>query len=258
MGRSRVRLHRGVCLPLHVSSAGEEFKHSPTTLVSHSAACRLCLDHPAASAATHAPQDAPPANTRLASLSALLTGLELCFVFVYKLFALSTSSAQTAFNINRSTLMHTAAAAPSRCVLVQLRLRIDDPLDSSAVHLVNGVLGMLLLSFVARPSHVELLTGSPCAGIFYTRTGWLLLGMQVLGELWGMLVSCWTQYQHGQLLVTTEWSAAGCDLAARHHSSKASSGPASPSARPHAFPALFWKFPALCSATFPTCMHGSK
>jgi ammonia channel protein AmtB len=61
-------------------------------------------------------------------------------------------------------------------------LGIDDPLDSSAVHLVNGVLGMLLLAFVARPSHVQLLTNSPCGGIFYTRLGWLQLGMQVLGE----------------------------------------------------------------------------
>lgn len=65
--------------------------------------------------------------------------------------------------------------------MLQLRSGIDDPLDSSAVHLVNGVLGMLLLAFVARPSHVELLTGSPCGGIFYTKLGWLQLGMQVLG-----------------------------------------------------------------------------
>lgn len=59
---------------------------------------------------------------------------------------------------------------------------IDDPLDSSAVHLVNGVLGMLLVAFVSRPSHVDLLTGSPCGGIFYTSMGWLQLGMQVLGK----------------------------------------------------------------------------
>lgn len=69
-----------------------------------------------------------------------------------------------------------------------LRSGIDDPLDSSAVHLVNGVLGMLLLAFVARPSHVELLTGSPCGGIFYTKLGWLQLGMQVLGITLSMAV----------------------------------------------------------------------
>lgn len=68
-------------------------------------------------------------------------------------------------------------------VCLQLRLGIDDPLDSSAVHLVNGVLGMLLLAFVSRPAHVELLVGSGgCGGIFYTSTGWLQLGMQVLGK----------------------------------------------------------------------------
>lgn len=70
------------------------------------------------------------------------------------------------------------------CCVVQLRLGIDDPLDSSAVHLVNGVLGMVLLAFVAKPSHVDLLTKSQCGGIFYTRLGWTQLGMQVLGESW--------------------------------------------------------------------------
>lgn len=74
------------------------------------------------------------------------------------------------------------------CVTVlQLKLGVDDPLDSSAVHLVNGVLGEILLAFLARPQHVELLTGSACGGIFYTRMGWLQLGMQVLGEL-----CCWS------------------------------------------------------------------
>lgn len=74
-------------------------------------------------------------------------------------------------------------------LLLQLRLGIDDPLDSSAVHLVNGVLGMLLLAFVARPQHVQLLTDSPCGGIFYTRLGWMQLGMQTLGELLLLLLS---------------------------------------------------------------------
>lgn len=64
----------------------------------------------------------------------------------------------------------------------QLKLGIDDPLDSSAVHLVNGVLGLLLLSFLAKPQQVDLLTGSQCGGIFYSKTGWLQLGIQVLGE----------------------------------------------------------------------------
>jgi Amt family ammonium transporter len=66
--------------------------------------------------------------------------------------------------------------------VLQLRLGIDDPLDSSAVHLVNGVMGLLLLSFLAKPHHVALLTGGSCGGIFYSRAGWSQLGIQVLGE----------------------------------------------------------------------------
>eukprot|EP00775_Hariotina_reticulata_P005136 gene5136-5376_t len=62
-------------------------------------------------------------------------------------------------------------------------LGVDDPLDSSAVHLVNGVLGVILLAFVAKPEHVTLLTGSSCGGIFYTKAGWLQLGMQVLAVI---------------------------------------------------------------------------
>eukprot|EP00878_Enallax_costatus_P013725 GHUV01014354.1.p1 GENE.GHUV01014354.1~~GHUV01014354.1.p1 ORF type:complete len:255 (+),score=56.87 GHUV01014354.1:90-767(+) len=67
----------------------------------------------------------------------------------------------------------------SHCLL---KAGIDDPLDSSAVHLVNGVLGELLLSFLAKPDHVQMLTGSVCGGIFYTKSGWLQLGMQMLGK----------------------------------------------------------------------------
>ncbi|WIA19506.1 hypothetical protein OEZ85_004117 [Tetradesmus obliquus] len=61
-----------------------------------------------------------------------------------------------------------------------LRLGIDDPLDSSAVHLVNGVAGLLLLSFMAKPHHVALLTGGSCGGLFYSTAGWAQLGIQVL------------------------------------------------------------------------------
>eukprot|EP00878_Enallax_costatus_P002895 GHUV01003089.1.p1 GENE.GHUV01003089.1~~GHUV01003089.1.p1 ORF type:complete len:545 (+),score=169.84 GHUV01003089.1:209-1636(+) len=58
---------------------------------------------------------------------------------------------------------------------------IDDPLDSSAVHLGNGLLGTILLAFFAKPEHVMALTGSPCGGIFYGSTGWLQLGLQLMG-----------------------------------------------------------------------------
>lgn len=63
-----------------------------------------------------------------------------------------------------------------------LRCGIDDPLDSSAVHLGNGLLGTLMLAFVAKPEHVLALTGSPCGGVFYSSTGWLQLGLQLMGE----------------------------------------------------------------------------
>ena len=40
---------------------------------------------------------------------------------------------------------------------------------------------MIMLAFVAKPEHVSLLipTGS-CGGVFYTSSGWVQLGMQVL------------------------------------------------------------------------------
>lgn len=66
----------------------------------------------------------------------------------------------------------------------QLRLQIDDPLDSSAVHFGCGVLGTLLLGFLARPGYVRDLTGyAECGGIVYGAdyAGGLLLGLQLTG-----------------------------------------------------------------------------
>lgn len=65
---------------------------------------------------------------------------------------------------------------------LQLKLRIDDPLDSAAVHAGNGFLGMILVAFVAKPAHVAALTGTSCGGIFYTSAGWMQLAMQLLGK----------------------------------------------------------------------------
>jgi len=48
--------------------------------------------------------------------------------------------------------------------------------------LVNGVLGMLLLAFMANAGVLKCSTSSQCAGIFFSSSGWLQLGMQVLGE----------------------------------------------------------------------------
>ena len=55
------------------------------------------------------------------------------------------------------------------------------------MHAGNGILGIVLLGFMAQPDHVAALTGSPCGGLFYmrgdSRLGWTQLGMQLMGEL---------------------------------------------------------------------------
>jgi Amt family ammonium transporter len=68
---------------------------------------------------------------------------------------------------------------------MQLKCRVDDPLESSAVHLGSGALGTLLLGFIARPEYVEALTGAQCGGAFYTGPhAGLQIGAQVLGMLY--------------------------------------------------------------------------
>jgi len=92
--------------------------------------------------------------------------------------------------------MHVRVCGPLGCSGVQqhrgaayvgsswllLRCGVDDPLDSSTVHMGNGLLGSILVAFVAKPEHVLVLTGSTCGGLFYTSSGWLQLGLQLLGE----------------------------------------------------------------------------
>ncbi|KAI8471943.1 MAG: putative ammonium transporter [Monoraphidium minutum] len=63
---------------------------------------------------------------------------------------------------------------------LMLKLGVDDPLDSGAVHFGNGLLGTLMLAFFAKPEHVAALAGSECGGVFYTSKGWMQLGMQAL------------------------------------------------------------------------------
>jgi ammonia channel protein AmtB len=43
-------------------------------------------------------------------------------------------------------------------LVLQLYLRIDDPMDSAPVHLGSGILGTILIGFLARPSYVNALT----------------------------------------------------------------------------------------------------
>jgi ammonia channel protein AmtB len=67
--------------------------------------------------------------------------------------------------------------------VLQLKAGIDDPLDSAPVHAINGILGMLMTSFMAKPAHVALVVGEGgCGGIFYTKDGWMQLATQVLGK----------------------------------------------------------------------------
>jgi len=69
------------------------------------------------------------------------------------------------------------------CSRLILRMGVDDPLDSGAVHFCNGLLGTMMLALFAKPEHVAAMVGSECGGLFYTRSGWLQLGMQTLGGL---------------------------------------------------------------------------
>jgi hypothetical protein len=41
--------------------------------------------------------------------------------------------------------------------------------------------GTLALAFFAKPEHVLAMAGSECSGIFYSSSGWTLLGIQLLG-----------------------------------------------------------------------------
>jgi Amt family ammonium transporter len=87
-----------------------------------------------------------------------------------------------------------------------LRCGVDDPLDSSTVHLGNGLLGTILVAFVAKPEHVLVLTGSTCGGLFYSSSGWLQLGLQLLGESQlEVAVGCSGQQEQGgpSVLLTT-------------------------------------------------------
>lgn len=64
------------------------------------------------------------------------------------------------------------------------RLQIDDPLDSTAIHMCCGILGTILNGAFAKPEFVVGILGpnaSGCGGFVYTSNGGLQLGMQLLG-----------------------------------------------------------------------------
>ncbi|GIL81282.1 hypothetical protein Vretimale_1094 [Volvox reticuliferus] len=62
-----------------------------------------------------------------------------------------------------------------------VRLGIDDPLDSSAIHCGSGLLGVIVSGFLARPVYVRSMVGRSCGGLVYGTRGGVQLGMQMLG-----------------------------------------------------------------------------
>ncbi len=78
---------------------------------------------------------------------------------------------------------------------LQLRLNIDDPLDSTAVHLCSGLVGTLLNGMFANPAYVAQSEGGAagtCGGFVYANaSGGLQLGMQLLGVA---VIAAWTAF----------------------------------------------------------------
>ncbi|KAG2496659.1 hypothetical protein HYH03_005479 [Edaphochlamys debaryana] len=83
-----------------------------------------------------------------------------------------------------------------------IRLRIDDPLESSAIHYGCGCVGSLLLGVLARPSYVQQLTGVDCGGLVYGGKGGLLLGLQLLGVV---AVTAWTGLFSLAVFISLRW-----------------------------------------------------
>ncbi|KAG2449195.1 hypothetical protein HYH02_005942 [Chlamydomonas schloesseri] len=62
-----------------------------------------------------------------------------------------------------------------------VRMGVDDPLDSSAIHCGSGMLGVLVSGFLAKPSYVLEMVNCNCGGVVYATNGGMQLGMQLLG-----------------------------------------------------------------------------
>ncbi|KAK9810523.1 hypothetical protein WJX72_012129 [[Myrmecia] bisecta] len=93
----------------------------------------------------------------------------------------------------------TAAVAYVYSAILLRKLRIDDPLDSVAVHFFGGIVGVLAPGFFATKANMILaynLKGPPADwGVFYGGKGYQL-GMQLLGAL---AVASWTLFMNGLL-----------------------------------------------------------
>jgi Amt family ammonium transporter len=72
-----------------------------------------------------------------------------------------------------------AGALCAVAVGLKYRLGFDDSLDVVGVHLVGGIVGSLIIGFLATPTVTGILTGSGPAGLFYGG-GWSQLGKQTI------------------------------------------------------------------------------
>ncbi|WP_434743207.1 ammonium transporter [Micromonospora sp. SH-82] len=91
-----------------------------------------------------------------------------------------------------------AGAVCALCVGLKYKFKYDDSLDVVAVHMVGGVIGSLLIGFLA----VEVLAGEGNAGLLYGG-GITLLGLQALGVVAVMAYSFVVAYVIGLVIEKT-------------------------------------------------------
>lgn len=77
---------------------------------------------------------------------------------------------------------HIAFTRPPFTLQVLLYFKVDDPLDSTAVHVCAGLVGTLMNGAFAKPEYINALLGAQCGGFIYSPQGGRQLAMQILGE----------------------------------------------------------------------------
>jgi ammonia channel protein AmtB len=116
-----------------------------------------------------------------------------------------------------------------------LRLRIDDPLDSSTVHFASGIVGTLAVAFFTKPEYAMSMASNECAGILYVSSGWTQLGVQTLGAC------CRAESCHAVCVLLLRMR----HLRLQHHSIATACAAASPSLQP------FYKLSIACQQQDP-------